>query len=1229
MKKMIAGWLVVVGLLGVSVSGAALETLERPEYGGVVLEEVGEGSVLAEAGLQTNDLLLSWERLPNPPGNPDGTRGRLNSPFDWMSLEVEQAPRGKIRLSGVRQGESKRWTVALGLWKVKVRPKMPQPMMDYYLNGLKLIEEQQFVEGIDALRQAVEVANKNRDWRLQCWFSLRMGKAWAKTRAWEDTQASYRRALEQARDPLSQAVIWEAIGEAFLLQNEFDQARDAFRSALTIQDETWGKSLSVARSEDDLGNIARFGGDLATAEIHYQQALDLREKMAPESLDLAASFNNLGTVAALRGDLATAEAHYDRALALREKLAPESLDLATSLNNLGNVAAFRGDLATAEAYYSRVLALREKLAPESLDLAISYNNLANVAVHRGDLITAEAYHQRALILREKLAPNSLAMADSYNNLGVLRETLSDLAAAGTYYQRALAIWKKLAPNSLPLATALSNLGSVAVLRGDLTAAETFYHDAVTIRKKAAPNSLELATSFNNYGILARRRGDLSAAEEYHRRALAIRKKLAPDSTEVAASFTNLGNVFKERDDLVAADAYHQRALAIWENLAPDSPGMAAVLHNLGIVALNRGDLIMAESYQQRALTIRKNLAPESLSMAMSLNSLGNIAEARGDLLEAVANQQRALAIWQNLAPKSTGEAKLLHALGILFRKDDRPRQAADFLGRSLAALEGQIRTLGGSHELQGSFRTRYREFYRDTIEVLLEADRHEEALHTLERSRARSLLAMLAERDLVFAADLPAEPETERRRLGVRYDRALKKMETLSQTGPKKKVEALQDEIEALYRERDKLVARIRREYPKLAVLQYPQPLGAAQIKELLDPGTALLSYSIGEEQTDLFVVTRDEDLEVHSLPYGEAELRRYVTGFLGALERAKDPRHELFKGVKESGQKLYDILIRPVSDTLETRDRLLILPDGPLHNLPFGALVRFTDGADSDPERDWQYLAEWKPTHYALSATVYAELKNARRPLKDGASPLLAAFGDPAYGTKPTEELNSREMADLRVRSAIQRGLFNWNPLPYTRQEVLRIAGMHKNVQTYLGEGATEEQVKSIGRDVRILHFATHGYLDDRFPLNSALVFTLPSGFSEDRDNGLLQVWEIFESVRIDADLVVMSACQSAIGEEQGGEGLIGLTRAFQYAGARTVAATLWSVNDRAAAELMIRFYRHLRSGLPKDEALRAAQLELIRGPIEITDKNGKRLELDASAPYYWAAFQVFGDWQ
>jgi CHAT domain-containing protein len=255
-------------------------------------------------------------------------------------------------------------------------------------------------------------------------------------------------------------------------------------------------------------------------------------------------------------------------------------------------------------------------------------------------------------------------------------------------------------------------------------------------------------------------------------------------------------------------------------------------------------------------------------------------------------------------------------------------------------------------------------------------------------------------------------------------------------------------------------------------------------------------------------------------------------------------------------------------------------------------------------------YLVEWKPIHTVLSATVYAEIKKERREGTAAGDLRLAAFGDPSYPAHPLDA------ASPALGEAVRRGL-SLTPLPASRQEVEGIASLFPETRTYLGAAATEENAKAIAPHARLLHFACHGLLDERLPLSSALALSIPEQPREGQDNGLLQAWEIFESVRLDADLVTLSACDSALGKEMGGEGLIGLTRAFQYAGARSVLASLWSVSDASTAELMRGFYGALRQRKTKDEALRAAQLALIHGPQA------------TSHPYHWAAFQLSGDWR
>ena len=290
--------------------------------------------------------------------------------------------------------------------------------------------------------------------------------------------------------------------------------------------------------------------------------------------------------------------------------------------------------------------------------------------------------------------------------------------------------------------------------------------------------------------------------------------------------------------------------------------------------------------------------------------------------------------------------------------------------------------------------------------------------------------------------------------------------------------------------------------------------------------------------------------------------------------------------------RSLYDTLLKPAEPLIGKSDRLLILPDGPLHTLPWASLVRYVKVGEP------QYLVEWKPIHTAISATVYMELKKARRESRPSPAFEVAAFGDPRYPAlfpqkaavkrgDGAEGVEEDGYGDPQV-NAVLRGGYSVRTSAPLEQEVETIASLYApKSEAFLGEQATEEHAKSIGKDVPLIHFACHAYVNERFPLDSALVFTIPEHPKEGEDNGLLQAWEIFEKVRIDADLVTLSACDTGLGKEMGGEGLIGLTRAFQYAGARSVLASLWKVEDRSTAELMKRFYTYMKSGKSKDEAL------------------------------------------
>jgi CHAT domain-containing protein len=442
----------------------------------------------------------------------------------------------------------------------------------------------------------------------------------------------------------------------------------------------------------------------------------------------------------------------------------------------------------------------------------------------------------------------------------------------------------------------------------------------------------------------------------------------------------------------------------------------------------------------------------------------------------------------------------------------------------------------------------------------------------------------------------------ERWRLGAAYDRL---QETLSRLSPGRdaaEVERLQAELFELRDQQESLAGRIRQTSPRAASLHTPRPVHLAGARTVLDPGTVLLSYSVGEKNTLLFIVEGTgrpgAGLTIRSLPVGREALRHDVERLRRSMQSPGTPDGAFLA----RAARLYDQLLGPAEPALRAAARLLICPDGPLHALPFAAL-----------RRRGRYLAEWKPLHFAPSATAYSELRKMLEAPAGRPRLSIAAFGGPTY---PPGN-GSGTAGDAEVRSAVRRGL-KLDPLPSSRDEAVGVSGLFPGGQAFLGDQATEEQVKRIAPRARYLHFACHGLLDERMPLNSGLALSIPEHPAEGQDNGILQAWEIFDTLRLDADLVTLSACDTALGKDMGGEGMLGLTRAFQFAGARSVLSSLWSVADESTATLMQSFYAHLQKGESKDEALRAAQLGLIRS-------QGRKL----AHPFYWAAFQLYGAWR
>jgi CHAT domain-containing protein/tetratricopeptide (TPR) repeat protein len=905
-------------------------------------------------------------------------------------------------------------------------------------------------------------------------------------------------------------------------------------------------------------------------------------------------------------DFPQAEAALNESLRRLRRAAPGSLDEAASWHALGRLEQRRGAYPRSEEHLRRALALRSRLAPESLERASTLNNLGIDAWLQGDLRRAKPLYVAALTLVRPRAPGSLDEARVLNNLGLLTRDAGDAVAAASYLGQAGRIWQRLDPDGQDVARNYVNLGALAADRGDLALSDRYYRQALRRYEGFGREGLESARILTNLGINAHDRFDLPAADLLLRQALAIRQRLLPGSLDEAASLSSLATTSQDLGRLVQAEDFARQALAIRTRHKPESLDVSVSLAILAGIASRRGDVRAAARLGERALVIQHRLAPGTIKEAKLLNLLGYLDLKGRRWSAAEARARQSLAICRRLTPQSYVEADNLNLLGRALWQSGRETEAASVFAAALDSLEAQTGRLGGTEESRSSFQAQFSPVYENRIALDLQRGDAAAALRTLERWRARMLLAQIAQRDLAFSADVPAPLLGRQRELDREYDQA---QADLAKMDPRHGAELrpLLLRLSRLRNERSELVDRIVRASPHYASLRYPRPLDLAAARRALDPGTVWLSYFLAEDAAHLFVVTPEgsgEGLRVLPLSIGRRELEAEAAVFRGLILRGKG-QTAVERSLLVQGRKLYDLLIAPAAPWIEGAERILISPDGPLHILPFAALILPETRPETRPGEPARFLVDWKPVHTVLSATLYAELKRGRRGGPSGAGPLVA-FADPRLPAGAGPAAGEDDPPLRRYRAGLP-------PLPGAREEVQALTRLYgREALIYTGAAATEARVGQPGVRPRILHFASHALLDRRSPLDSALALA-PSAPGGD---GLLQAWEILERLRFDADLVTLSACGTGLGREGAGEGLIGLTRAFQYAGARSILASLWGVSDRSTAALMARFYAGLRAGLPKDEALAQAQRQLLR--------TGEHAH-----PYSWAGFELNGDWR
>ena len=864
--------------------------------------------------------------------------------------------------------------------------------------------------------------------------------------------------------------------------------------------------------------------------------------------------------------------------------------------------------------------------------ARTLNRIGEVYLGLGETQKAMEKFSAALPITRAIGARKVE-ADTLNYIGLVYGALGERQKALEKFNEALPI-SRAAGNRSGEAITLSNIGTVYNSLGEMQKALENLNEALSLRRAVGDRSGE-AVTLNNIGRVYESLGETRKALEKCNEALSICREIGARRMEVGM-LNNIGRIYDSLGETRKALEKFNEALSI-NRAVGDRSAEAIILNNIGEVYRSLGETQKALEKFNEALPISRAVG-NRIGEAIILNNIGLVYDSLGEMQKALEGFNEALLLRRAVGDPNR-EADTLLGIARVEQERGNLTQARQLIEQAIGLVES-LRTNIVSQELRSSYFANRQEFFEFYIDVLMQMRKQNQAaaldaaaLTVSERARVRSLLELLTEARADIRQGVDSSLFERDRSLQQRLNaKATAQISLLNRRHSPEQADAAAKEIAAITDEYEDVQAQIRARSPRYAALTQPQPLSLIEIQQqMLDEDTLLLEYALGEKRSYLWLVSK-RSIESYELPpRGEIEAAAHRVYELGAArpKRGTPPDPQFVS----QARTLRGMLLGPAAAKLGNK-RLVVVAPGALSYLPFAALPA--------PEDEKRQAGDYEPLiarHEVVSIPSASVLSIIRREMagRQRAAKSVAVLADPVFeasdprlasaknGNSSGEAL-AAPAADAEL-SELTRAMRTMNfsdaragftRLAFSRQEAESITALTPKGTGLKATDFSASRDLAMSRQLsqyRILHFATHGLLNSERPELSGLVFSLIDQEGKPQD-GFLRLHEIY-NLQLNADLVVLSACETGLGKEIKGEGLIGLTRGFMYAGAPRVIASLWNVDDLATAELMKLFYqRMLRDGLPASAALRAAQLEFSRQ---------KRW----ASPYFWAGFVLYGEWK
>ncbi len=984
---------------------------------------------------------------------------------------------------------------------------------------------------------------------------------------------------------------------------------------------------AIALNHNHRGNTLQALNRYGEAGNYYRKSLNIRLRIfGLENKFTSASYAALGSLHYRQRNSDSAEYYLQTALTIMKAvLLPGHLQFSTLYNNLGLVDKSRGRYKESYAHFENALLIAHRhfgdWHPESARI---YFNMATTATRMAHYDQALELFDKAIRIRSDFfGADHSSVAEVYVNQAILYETIGDFAQAYTCYQYALPPFlKQYGPDHYYIAIVYNNLGLNLESRGAYERALEYYQRSMKIYQKIFdkphPN---MAICYDNIGKLYALQRNWEQAFKYYWSALEIiLETQGPDHPNTALTYFSLADVFLDSGDYQQALVYYHRSMDIEKKTTGmDHPKIALTFRKLGELYFARNMPDSGHFFLDSALAINQRFfGPVHLEA-------GIIHRLRGDHYAAANLSDSALACyrrsWQAMVSPPNGKdpsmdnilfkyqvhQTLLGQAAVWLQKYQSDRSNKGFLEEALQTYRTDLQLLTAINKSYQRERTKLtlgeeiRKVSGYAIGTALElfaltGDRryHWESLQMAEQSKANSLLGMIHDLEARQYAGIPDSILEAEREIHIRlahYETQLAERMTSAKGSDMDFPDELNNKVIDLRWQRDTVIRRLEKEHPDYHTLKYAdREMDWTKLqKQLLESQTVIIEYFHTEKELYAFVLDQ-QDLSVLRIP-----IRIPLEEKVRQLDRSI--KKYSVKNFMTASYALYRQLIEPIAAQTGQKEHWIIIPDGPLNYVPFEALCK--PGLPETAQHDisaQRYLIRDHRVSYHYSMALLEKTQSKKKADKASFIGFAPVFEQPDVTTdeRPVFQPNDTlAMNDLTLRS-INASLLS--SLPYSREEVETIAGLFRAADlesyTYIHEKANEETFKKMAGQYSYVHLATHGIINESQPKLSSLIF-YPANTTAPEDGALFTA-EAY-NLNLDAELVVLSSCESGIGQLINGEGMMSVSRGFLYAGARNVIYSLWPVTDRYTSRLMSDCYRYILEGNSCSAALRQAKLNMI----------------------------------